>query len=266
MLRKSNIELLRIFAMFLVVLSHYYNHGNFPVDSIISINKVGMQLLASAGKIAVDVFVIISGYFLITAKFSWSKLIKFISCTYFWSLSILLFCICIYGIDSLDIGLVKKSLFPLTPLNWFARAYLHLYIVFPLINWAIEKIGKRYHLILICILTLFFYLIPTINNHLMGGYLNSFFMFIDLYLIGAFIKLYEAPSIKKYFNLLGLVSVCTIFLSIIYFDILGRSNPYYMIKENIMIHAFNGADILALFAAIALFLVFRVCQIFCVNS
>lgn len=129
--RFSNIELLRIVSMFMVILGHYYCQSAFPDIKITSLNQVFMQFLASGSKIAVDIFIIISGYFLVKQKFSWQKIVKFLTCTYFWSIIVLIFAI--FVLDSnVNNSLIKKSLFPLTPLNWFARAYLNLYIVFPL--------------------------------------------------------------------------------------------------------------------------------------
>lgn len=44
-MRSSNIELLRIIAMFMVVLGHYYVKGGFPDDSIMTTSKLVMQFL-----------------------------------------------------------------------------------------------------------------------------------------------------------------------------------------------------------------------------
>lgn len=41
-IRSSNIELLRIIAMFMVVLGHYYVKGGFPDDSLITTSKLFM--------------------------------------------------------------------------------------------------------------------------------------------------------------------------------------------------------------------------------
>ena len=90
-IRSSNIELLRIIAMFMVVLGHYYVKGGFPDDSLMTTSKLVMQFLGSWSKIAVDIFVIISGYFLVTQKFRWKKICKFFGCTYFWILATLCF-------------------------------------------------------------------------------------------------------------------------------------------------------------------------------
>lgn len=39
-IRVSNIELLRIVAMFLVVISHFYVHGRWPIVNELSINNI----------------------------------------------------------------------------------------------------------------------------------------------------------------------------------------------------------------------------------
>lgn len=196
-LRFSNIELLRIISMLMVILSHYYCHGNFPEDSFLSANKIVMQLLSCGGKIAVDIFVIISGYFLVTQKFSWLKLSKFLSTTYFWSLSVLIFSISLFGIESLRPDLIQKSLIPITPISWFARAYLHLYLIFPLLNKLIYRLEKKKLLLIISSLLIVFFVVPTIKNVALGGYGNSLFMFSCLYFIGAYLRLYTNDRIEK---------------------------------------------------------------------
>lgn len=63
--RESNFELLRIIAMFLIVLHHAIYHGvlavnntKYPLNSSISF------ILGMGGRIGVFLFVLISGYFL----------------------------------------------------------------------------------------------------------------------------------------------------------------------------------------------------------
>ena len=115
-IRSSNIELLRIIAMFMVVLGHYYVKGGFPDDSLMNASKLVMQFLGSWSKIAVDIFVIISGYFLVTQKFRWRKLWKFFGCTYFWSLATLCFVLFILN-QNVEKSLIMKAVNPITPLK-----------------------------------------------------------------------------------------------------------------------------------------------------
>lgn len=254
--RSSNIELLRIVAMFMVVLGHYYVKGGFPDDNLINANKLLMQFLGSWSKIAVDIFVIISGYFLVTQNFKWTKVVKFFSCTYFWSLATLCFGLFILNLD-IDKSLIMKAVNPFTPLNWFARAYLLLYIIFPLLNKLIKYIGKTKLTILIGILTTVFYIIPTIKGSSLGGYLNSLFMFINMYFVGSYLRLYKNNKLEKAIKYWGGISTIIFYSSIILFDYMGRYDSYYIAKENVMIFAFVGCNIFGLIMATAIFVIFK---------
>ena len=171
--RQSNIELLRVISMFWVLLGHYYVISEYSTVDTISFNWIGMQLLGAWSKVAVDIFVIITGYFLVNQNFRWNKVLKLLSCTYFWGIAVLIFALCL-GI-SVKTDYIYKSLFPLTPLNWFARSYLLLYISIPLFNKLITKVNQiQLGLIIVGLKTLF-YTIPTLISTLIsgGGYLTS---------------------------------------------------------------------------------------------
>ena len=60
----SNIEMLRIVCMVMIILFHYYLYGAFSKEMDVTASHVVMQLLSSGSKIGVDVFVVITGYFL----------------------------------------------------------------------------------------------------------------------------------------------------------------------------------------------------------
>lgn len=65
--RQSNFELLRIFAMFLIVLHHFCVHGVFSLwnaanAAIHPFNTYTCEFLSIGGKIGVDVFIFITGY------------------------------------------------------------------------------------------------------------------------------------------------------------------------------------------------------------
>lgn len=253
--RSSNIELLRIVAMLMVVLGHYYLKGGFPDDSLMNVNKLLMQFLGSWSKIAVDIFVIISGYFLVTQKFKWTKLVKFFSCTYFWSLATLGTALFLLNLD-ISKSMIIKAVNPFTPLNWFARAYLLLYIIFPLLNKLIKYLGKTKLSIFISILTTVFYIIPTIKGSSLGGYLNSLFMFADMYFIGAYLRLYGSDKLEKTIEYWGGTSAVIFYSTILALDYMGRYDSYYMVKENVMIFAFVGCNIFGLIMATAIFVIF----------
>lgn len=67
--RNSNIELLRIVAMLMIVAHHFSVHGGFSFDpSRISVNLIWIQFLQLGGKVGVDIFILISGYYLVSRK------------------------------------------------------------------------------------------------------------------------------------------------------------------------------------------------------
>ena len=80
--RNSNLELLRIIAMLFIVASHFAFHGFGSLGSfnevnfiIANSNNYLIYFLGMLGKIGVDVFVIISAYFMINSKFTFKKLL-----------------------------------------------------------------------------------------------------------------------------------------------------------------------------------------------
>lgn len=64
--RQSGIELLRLLAMFGIVLSHWGGHGSWELtpDNTNLINKVFIQLTQYFGEVGNCIFVMITGFFL----------------------------------------------------------------------------------------------------------------------------------------------------------------------------------------------------------
>lgn len=249
--RQSNIELLRVISMFMVLLGHYYVISGFSDIDIISFNWIGMQFLGAWSKVAVDIFVIITGYFLVNQTFRWKKVLKLLSCTYFWGIIVLLLGFAL-GF-SIKTDYIYKSLFPLTPLNWFARSYLLLYISIPLFNKIINSVSKARLGQIIIALTTIFYTVPTLISTFIsgGGYLTSYFTFGIMYMIGAYIRKYGDAKLDKISIYAGIVSIILILASILWNDIHMHEGLY------IMYLAHKGNSVVGLLAAIGIFTIFK---------
>ena len=76
--RQSNIELLRIFAMLIIIGHHFALYGGLgDCTEVYFVNRVWIQFLMISGKLGVSLFVLISGFFLIKMpKLRMEKLIK----------------------------------------------------------------------------------------------------------------------------------------------------------------------------------------------
>lgn len=209
--RSTNIELLRILAMIMIVTMHALGKGGvLEKVTPFSINYYLVQYLEGMFFVAVNVFVLISGYFLINSNFKGSNLLNIILEVQFYSISI--FAIMVFlKIIPFSYKELFYSLFPiLTRQYWFITVYFALYIIFPYLNKFIESLSQSRHFKLIIILTFLFSVWPTIiffedSLNIVNGY--SLLWFIFLYFTGSYIRKYYETSYKplKYFLLYVLI-------------------------------------------------------------
>lgn len=197
--RAGNIELLRIVAMFLVVLSHFYVHGNWPIIDELSLNNIAIYGL-DVGKIGVTVFVLISGYFLINCSFDLVKLAKYV--LQVWLYGIIILVVAYWGGTAV---ITPKyfwgSIMPFYSLNWFAKAYLLLYLLVPLLNRIIKKCSEKTLIKFIFCFSLFWNVLPALNLYEHG---NLRISIIFIYCVGAYFRLYGCKCFEKISNAFAL--------------------------------------------------------------
>lgn len=155
--RDSNIELLRIITMFLIVLYHLCRHGfsEYLYDYSFSFNNLFIKTVSHMGGFSNCVFLMISGYYLVDARFSWKKVVKLIFQCFFVSLFIgtLLFIFKIPSVISeinigeeliarpLTFSEYKRYLQPFKySLNWFTTIYLPFYLFSPFLVTIVKNI------------------------------------------------------------------------------------------------------------------------------
>lgn len=192
--RNSSIELLRIIAMLSIVSVHYWSclktqqnlkDQGFSYEIFLILN----QLM----EYGVNIFVIITGYYMATAKsISIRKAFDLL-----WDIalygSIMFFISIAIGINSFSLSGLIKSIFPImSGLRWFVKAYIILYLLIPFINKVLQNITSKQHLILIGILLALFSFWPFIlPNPPMDDYGFSYNHFIVLYIIASFFRLHK---------------------------------------------------------------------------
>lgn len=185
--RKSNIELLRIISMFMIVVWHSIVHGVLQEST-----ELYVPLIKSLSVSGVNVFLLISSYFLVDSKFSTKKVWKLLLQTQFFSL-ILYLATSVSGLNVFSAKLFVVSLFPVIFFQyWFVSVYIVLYIFSPYFNRLLMNLTKKEHisflLILFFINSIWSILINNYNFGVYNGYGITHFIFI--YFLGAYLKKY----------------------------------------------------------------------------
>ena len=143
--RQTNIELLRILAMLMIVLHHFAAHGGFGFESALSIPRLWHNFILIGGKIGSNVFVLISGFFLIndtSSKLSATKVLKLWGQVFFYSSVIYLIYVGFTG--SISIKELIKAFMPITQRTWwFASAYFVLFLIHLYLNAFLRSLNKR---------------------------------------------------------------------------------------------------------------------------
>lgn len=242
-------ELLRIISMLFIVVSHASFHGGFPKDgSSFQINDLFLDWF-TLGNLGVDIFVMITGYYMCEKEFKIQRVLKLLSQVWFYSLLSLLFGIIISY--KFTIKTIISFLFPtIFSTWWFFTAYFVTLILSPFINIFIDSLDKRKHEICVFVMLTIWVAIPTFTNQIMfGSEIPQFLMF---YLIGAFLKKYPDNIFKnkKIRICITVISFGLLFMSSVAFRTLEN---YFTFFEGKSILFYNRHSLLIVGAGVGLF-------------
>ena len=192
--RQANLELLRIICMLMVVTAHLVNHGN-----MITFAKQGsasyylVWTLFGISFSCITIYILLSAYFLIDARFSSWKLAKLGGQVFFYAFGITAL-FWLFGDVEKELKLMVYSVLPISSdFYWFISMYVGMYLFAPLLNRFIRALTKRQ---LECAMALSFTLVAVWPNIIyFSSALNtaggvSISWFLTAYLFGAYLKLY----------------------------------------------------------------------------
>lgn len=198
--RQANLELLRIIAMLMVILTHTVNHGNILYSTTEgSFDYYLAWALFGISFVCINLYVLISSYFLIDGRFSTYKLAKLEAQVLFYALGITL----VYWIFGDVEHEVKYMVYSVTPVAsdfyWFITMYVGMYILAPFMNRFIRMLTKRQLEFLMAVCFLLFSVWPNVFYYssalnIAGGVCTTWFLVV--YLFGAWLKLYYRPDGK----------------------------------------------------------------------
>lgn len=215
--RNYGIDLLRLVAMFMVVILHVLGKGD-----VLSTTTGGKHhiawLLETAAYCAVDCYAIISGFVAYSDNEKPYRYTKFFSFwlqifTYNFGITLLAF---LLKPESIGIKTLIKSCLPVAlGAYWYVSAYAGLFFIIPWLNKLMRFCNLKEATRLITVIFLVFVVYVTFANYfgdcfkISGGY--SMVWLSILYLVGAWLKKCDIPKkMRNWFSLTGSV-ICIVF-------------------------------------------------------
>lgn len=147
--RMANLELLRCVAMMMVVVLHYLGKGNLLADLTgerLGAGETAAWLLECFCIVAVNVYMLISGYFLGKSSFKLTRLVQLWLQIWVYSVGFGLLG-ALTGVmreADFDIHYLLTLLFPVSMEHyWFMTAYVFLYLLLPLAGMAAGRMTRQ---------------------------------------------------------------------------------------------------------------------------
>lgn len=259
--RSSNIELFRIVVMLLIVAHHYVvNSGLMNYDGPIyslgfNLRSVFLLIFGMWGKIGINCFVLITGYFMCRSSIKLKKFLMLLLEVLFYRISIY-FIFCISGIRSFSLaGFIKLLLVTRNVSSNFYGCFLLFYLSIPFLNILIDALNKRQHRQLI-VLCMVIYVVFGTLKFLGDVTMNYVSWFIVLYFVASYIRLYPDDvrnDDKKLWDislvLLIIVDILSVLVSFYVSLKTGTKIAYYFVTDS--------NTLLALLTGISAFMVFK---------
>lgn len=218
--RLSNLELFRIISMLGIIAAHYVNNSGL-IDNNGSINtaptsghSIFLLLFGAWGKIGINCFVMITGYFMCKSRITAKKFAKLICEVLFYKLVFFT----IFWLSGYSAFSLKNLITTLLPVSSIQQNFTGCFIVFflfiPFLNALIQHLNERQHIRLLALCCFTYIVFGTIHGGSFGVTMNYVSWFIVLYFIASYIRLYP----KAWFSnnrICGVMLLVFVLLSVI---------------------------------------------------
>lgn len=166
--RMANLEVLRCIAMMMVVVLHYLGKSDLLGDMTAgNLNRaqIAAWILECFCIVAVNVYMLISGYFLSASPAKPSRLLKLWLQVWLYSMGVGLGAVFvgILPVEELNTHYLLSLLFPVSMGHyWFMTAYIFLYLLLPFVGMAVRKMSKEQMQLILGALLLVFCLLKSV--------------------------------------------------------------------------------------------------------
>ncbi|MER2000961.1 MAG: acyltransferase family protein [Lysinibacillus sp.] len=261
--RDYAIDLLRIISMLMVPVVHIIGQGGILGAAVpFSIQYESAWMLMSFVLVAVNCFILITGYVYYGKETKYYRLATLWIEVLFYSIIILLL---FYFMFPTELGFedIWKNIIPTFYTKgqfsryWFFTAYVGMFLISPFVNIALKQFDKKQDLAAFLSLFIIFSLLPTILNQDMAFNLNqgySVLWFVVLYYTGGLIHKYNIFKKLKSNKWLLIYILCSLISCLIRYILESLG----LIETGFGLYSFNCyLSPLYFIGGIALFCVFK---------
>jgi len=190
--RSSNLELYRILVMLAIVAHHYVvNSGVLTIakQDPMSFHSIYYYLFGAWGKVGINCFVLITGYFMCTSEITLRKFLKLFFEVLFYVVTVNAVLI-MAGVEQLSLKTIYGNLQLFFDVSTcFTSCFIMFYLFIPFLNILIRNMTQKQHAMIIG-LCLGIY--TGIGTLMLGKVsMNYVTWFCILYLISSYIRLYK---------------------------------------------------------------------------
>lgn len=253
--RNSNLELFRILTMISIVAHHYVvNSGLTAADGVISSNPTSIHalvllLVGAWGKIGINSFVLITGYFMCKSNITLKKFLKLV-CEWLFYKYIIGAIFYLSGYAPFSIKSFIKFIIPIRSIgDGFTSAYVVFFLFIPFLNILVKNINERQHIKLLLLVGFTYVFMATVP--FLGVRFNYVSWFMILYLISSYIRLYQKSIYENntFWGIALFISTLVCSLSVIACDFVFNGNFYMFVADS--------NQLLAVVEAICAFMFFK---------
>lgn len=256
--RSSNIEALRIVAMLAIVAHHFVvnsglmEHYDYRNPTV---NMYFLELWGMWGKTAINVFVLISGYFMCRQKWTWRRWFKlYFEVKFYEIIGYIVFIL--IGYEKLAVKELLMKIFSVVMNinNGFTSSFLAFYLLIPFLNILLDYLKKEQLLLLNGIsITMF-----TISSTFLGNRFiyNDLGWYIALYFVAAYLRLYSPKwsENKKSMRVAMTISIVCSWISVIVLTMIRKNWGF---EIDVYHFVANSQKALAFLVGVFVFLFFK---------
>ncbi|NCB62393.1 MAG: hypothetical protein EOM52_02080 [Clostridia bacterium] len=211
--REAGLDLLRMVSMLFIVVLHLLGQGGVLRNAApFSWGFYGAWLMEAFALCAVNCYGLLSGYFGVTARFSYRKYLPHWLQVFFYSLGFALLFAALSPSGWNPRALLSACLPVLTSEYWYFTAYTVVFFLMPFLNLVVNNVDERGAKRLCWTLAILFSLLPTLvfKDPFLLKFGYSALWLVALYLIGGCIRRFGVPKLLPGWGYAGVYAGSTL--------------------------------------------------------